>query len=140
MLFAIKISHRQLLLVNTNVTVDEEWQERLHILDDARKLKQLAEYFMHPEKTVKNDRTATARCFFDRPSAPDRVSEEEAEEQARIFEDLKALKKLAIDYMHPEMPVVTTDPTATARCFFDRPSAGRTYFGRGSRGAGPHPC
>jgi hypothetical protein len=79
---------------------------------------------MHPElPMVTTDSTATARCYFDRPSAPDRISEEEAEEQARIFENLKALKQLAIDYMHPEVPVVTTDPTATARCYFDRASA-----------------
>jgi hypothetical protein len=25
--------------------------------------------------------------------------------------------------MHPELPVVTADPTATACCYFDRPSA-----------------
>jgi hypothetical protein len=49
--------------------------------------------------------------------------EEEAEDQDRILEDLKALKKLAVDYMHPELPVVTTDPTDTNRCYFDRSSA-----------------
>ena len=102
---------------------DEEWNERLRILEDAKTLKKLAVFFLHPEKPVEVSPEATARCFFDRPSAPERVSVEEAEEMHNIMEDVKALKKLAVDYLHPERPVVTTDPAATARCFFDRPSA-----------------
>jgi len=43
-------------------------------------------------------------------------------ERKRILADSNALKKLAIDYLHPEQPVVVTEPTVF----------GRNYFGRGS--------
>merc|ERR1712007_127213 len=50
---------------------------------------------------------------------------EEAEERAMALADAVALKKLAVDYMHPELGVVTSDPTANARCYFDRASTPR---------------
>jgi hypothetical protein len=50
---------------------------------------------------VTTDPTAATRCFFDRPSAPDHL-EEEAEEQAASWRMWRL--KLAIDYMHPELP------------------------------------
>ena len=33
-------------------------------------LKQMASYYHHPEAPVAVDGFATARCYFDRPSAP----------------------------------------------------------------------
>jgi len=33
------------------------------------------------------------------------------------------MKKLAVDYMHPEVGVRTSDPTAYGRNFYNRPSA-----------------
>jgi hypothetical protein len=96
--------------------------ERLRVLDDARKLKQLAAAFLYPERPVVTvDETACARNYFDRATAP--LPEEESEEQASIFEDAMALKKLAVDYAHPEKPVVTTDETACGRSYFNRASA-----------------
>eukprot|EP01083_Nonionella_stella_P257486 881316_1 len=93
-------------------------------LADATALKKLAIDYMHPEiPVVTTDATSTARCYFDRASAPEQESVEEAEESAMVLADAAALKKLAIDYMHPEIPVVTTDATSTARCYFDRASA-----------------
>jgi hypothetical protein len=100
---------------------DEEWNERLAILEDARKLRQLAEFFLQPEKPVAVDATAAARCYFDRPSAP--KPEEEDSERDRILEDLKQLKKLAVDCLHPELPAETTDPFACGRNYYTRPSA-----------------
>lgn len=102
--------------------IDEEWNERLRILEDARQLKRCAAFFVHPEAPILVDGTGCARCYFDRPSAPDRMSPEEAEEQALVLNELLALKKLAVDYMHPEAGV-QVDATASARCYFDRPSA-----------------
>ena len=102
---------------------DVDVDERLCILRESRKLKMLADFFLHPEKPVQSDATACARCYFDRPSAPQHESMEEADEAARILKDAKALKKLAVDYQHPERPVETSDATACARCYFDRPSA-----------------
>merc|ERR1712007_383575 len=93
-------------------------------LADAVALKKLAVDYMHPELgVVTSDPTATARCYFDRASAPEQESIEEAEERAMALADAVALKKLAVDYMHPELGVVTSDLTATARCYFDRASA-----------------
>merc|ERR1712154_349137 len=86
--------------------------------------KQLAVDYAHPEiGVVTTDPTATARCYFDRPSAPEQESIEEMKYREQVLADAAALKQLAVDYAHPEIGVVTTDPTATARCYFDRPSA-----------------
>jgi hypothetical protein len=103
---------------------DEFLAERLCVLQDAKKLKQLAVMFSHPEEPVKTtDPCAYGRNFFSRPSAPEQESLEEAEERARILQDAQLLKKYAVDYAHPELPVVTTDPTACGRNYFDRASA-----------------
>jgi len=100
---------------------DEEMMERLRVLDDARKLKQLAQAFLYPERpVVTTSETACARNYFNRASAPDASMEEE---RARILEDVAALKKLAVDYAHPEISVVTTDENACGRNYFDRASA-----------------
>jgi uncharacterized protein YqiB (DUF1249 family) len=93
-------------------------------LEDAAALKQLAVDYAHPElPVVTSDPTATARCYFDRASAPEQEDMEEIEYRRQVLEDAAALKQLAVDYAHPELPVVTSDPTATARCYFDRASA-----------------
>jgi len=109
-----------------SAVLEEEWEEaeeRARILAEAKALKQVAVDYLHPELPVfTTDPTATARCYFDRASAPV-VDPEEQEERERVLADAMALKKLAIDYRHPEMPVVTTDAAATARCFFDRADA-----------------
>ncbi len=102
----------------------EEEDYRRQVLADAAALKQLAVDYAHPELgVVASDPTATARCYFDRASAPEQEDEEEAEYRQQVLADAKALKELAVDYAHPEIGVATSDPTATARCYFDRPSA-----------------
>ncbi len=102
----------------------EDMEERMMILEDAQKLRDAARQYLHPELGVESsDPTASARCYFDRASAPEQESVEDAEERAMALADAAALKKLAVDYMHPELGVVTSDPTATARCYFDRASA-----------------
>ena len=102
---------------------EEDFDERLLILKESRKLKRLADFFAHPEKKVHSDGAAFGRCYFDRPSAPMQEPAEEREERSAILKDMKALKKLAVDYRHPELPVETSDDTACARCYFDRASA-----------------
>jgi hypothetical protein len=98
--------------------------ERLRILDESRQLHQLAVGYLHPEGPVEiTDQFATGRNYFTRPSAPAYEDEEETAERSLILEDLKELKKLAVDYLHPERPVVTTDPCVTGRNYFTRPSA-----------------
>jgi len=86
-------------------------------------LKKLAQDYLQPERQVVVDALATCRNQFDRPSAPETESCDEAEERAQILADAAALKKLAVDYLHPELPVVTSDPTACGRNYFDRASA-----------------
>eukprot|EP00559_Dactyliosolen_fragilissimus_P009451 CAMPEP_0184861158 /NCGR_PEP_ID=MMETSP0580-20130426/5921_1 /TAXON_ID=1118495 /ORGANISM="Dactyliosolen fragilissimus" /LENGTH=193 /DNA_ID=CAMNT_0027358561 /DNA_START=55 /DNA_END=633 /DNA_ORIENTATION=+ len=97
--------------------------ERKSILEDARKLKFLAEAYLHPEKSVSVESTATARCFFDRFSSPSQETKEDINERAQILADAVNLMKLARDYLHPEIGVETTDPAAYSRNYFNRPSA-----------------
>jgi hypothetical protein len=99
---------------------EEEEEERALILAELAALKKLANDYRHPEVGVKGD--YSTRCYFDRYSAPEVVSQEEAEEQAQIMADLAALKKSAVDYYHPEIGVTTSDATAMGRNYFDRPS------------------
>jgi hypothetical protein len=100
--------------------IDEDWEERLRILEDARQLKEIATHYLHPEEPVSS--VLGARCFFDRASAPPCLSKEEADELSCILDDAKALKESAIDYFHPEIGVVTKDPTAFGRNYFSRAS------------------
>ena len=98
--------------------------EREQILQDMKDLKKLAVDYLHPELPVKtSDPCATGRNYFARPSAALYEEEEEALERERILADASALKKLAVDYLHPEVPVMTTDPFATGRNYFSRASA-----------------
>jgi len=106
------------------VLCKEAAEAHAQIFSDEAALEQLAKDYMHPELPVRTtDPAATARCYFDRASAPEVLCKEAAEAHAQILSDEAALERLAKDYMHPELPVVTTDPAATARCYFDRPSA-----------------
>ncbi|EJK43715.1 hypothetical protein THAOC_37805, partial [Thalassiosira oceanica] len=100
----------------------EEAEERAAILADAAKLKESAESYLRPEKPVAASSEVFGRNYFDRASAPEVESKEEADERARILADAAALKELATDYSRPEKPV-TVDPAVFGRCYFDRPSA-----------------
>ena len=44
-------------------------------------------------------------------------------ERRQILSDARALRHLAIAFLHPELPVVTSDAAARARCYFNRASA-----------------
>jgi hypothetical protein len=101
----------------------EAEEERKLILADAKNLKELAEWYLHPENpVVSSDATASARNYFARPSAPEQEDEAIEEERERILEEMKQLKTTAEWYMHPEKPVAV-DSTACGRDFFSRPSA-----------------
>ncbi|VEU45059.1 unnamed protein product [Pseudo-nitzschia multistriata] len=103
----------------------EDEMERKLILADAKNLKELADFYLHPEKpVVSTDATACGRNFFTRPSAPEYEDDEDDidEERELILEEMKQLKTTAGWYMHPEKPVAV-DSTACGRNFFTRPSA-----------------
>eukprot|EP00978_Attheya_sp_CCMP212_P029379 scaffold104189_cov53-Attheya_sp.AAC.1 len=103
---------------------DEEFVlERMRILEETKKLGQLARAVLHPEDPVQVAPWATGRCYFDRPSAPPRESVEEAEERMLILADAMALQQAAHDYLHPEMGVTSNDPTSFGRNYFNRASA-----------------
>jgi hypothetical protein len=97
-------------------------------LEEAKLLKKFAVDYLHPElPVVTTDGTACGRNYFVRASAPEQETEEEAEERDRVLEEAKLLKKFAVDYLHPEVAIETTDPMACARCFFDRASAKKAH-------------
>jgi len=102
---------------------DEFLAERRTILEEARKLSEMAGMYYHPEAPVVSDATACARCFFSRYSAPVSDLDEVEEERQLILADAKQLKKLAVWHMHPEKPVESSDATAFGRNYFNRPSA-----------------
>uniref|UniRef100_A0A7S4MST3 Uncharacterized protein n=1 Tax=Odontella aurita TaxID=265563 RepID=A0A7S4MST3_9STRA len=102
---------------------DEFLLERLRILADSRALRNVAAHFAHPEAPVRSSPERFGRNYFDRAGAPEREDAADAEEAAAALADAVALKRVAADYSRPEVGVAVGDPAATARCFFDRPSA-----------------
>jgi len=102
---------------------DEEFLAK-PILEEAKELKHFADDNLHPEvHVVMTDPLACFTNYFDRPLAPSPTNADEVEEFERILEEAKQLKRLAVNYLHPELRIVTTDPTACGRNFFDCPSA-----------------
>ena len=123
-----------MLTVHESKTVAAMWKD----VDD---LKRLARHFLHPEIGMNHNGkqcdenndgvvcvdvpTATARCYFDRPSAPQTLSRSDADGVCAVLADAKALSKLAMDYMHPEVGLggPCCDGTVYGRNYFNRPSA-----------------
>jgi len=101
--------------------LDEDQEERNQVLADAKNLKEVAGWYANPEQPVKSDGFATARSYFTRPSAPEQ-EEEDSEEIKQVLADATELKKLAVDYLHPEKPAVSSKINCV-RNFFDRASA-----------------
>jgi uncharacterized Rossmann fold enzyme len=103
---------------------DEFLAERRRILGDARALKSLAVAFLHPEAPVNTtDGAVFGRNYFNRASAPEVEDDEFADERAEVLAEAAALKKLAVDYMHPEVGVTNVDGAAFGRNYFNRASA-----------------
>jgi hypothetical protein len=103
---------------------EEDANERAMVLADAAQLKQIADWYLHPEKpVVTSDPTACARNFFERVTAPETEDDDYMEEHDRILAELSELKKVAGWYNHPEKPVACEDPCAYGRNYFERASA-----------------
>eukprot|EP00568_Trieres_chinensis_P018109 CAMPEP_0183329386 /NCGR_PEP_ID=MMETSP0160_2-20130417/84767_1 /TAXON_ID=2839 ORGANISM="Odontella Sinensis, Strain Grunow 1884" /NCGR_SAMPLE_ID=MMETSP0160_2 /ASSEMBLY_ACC=CAM_ASM_000250 /LENGTH=528 /DNA_ID=CAMNT_0025497577 /DNA_START=57 /DNA_END=1643 /DNA_ORIENTATION=+ len=102
---------------------EETADEAEDVMDDVAMLKRAAYDYLHPEAPVAVDPTCFGRNYFDRPSAKEREDEEDAEEREAILAEAAALRKLAMDYAHPEAPVKAVDPTCFGRNYFNRPSA-----------------
>jgi hypothetical protein len=103
---------------------DELADERAEVLAEAAALKKLAVDYMHPEVGVTSvDGAAFGRNYFNRASAPETEDDELADERAEVLAEAAALKKLAVDYMHPEVGVTSVDGAAFGRNYFNRASA-----------------
>jgi hypothetical protein len=103
---------------------EDDAEERAQVLADAAALKKLAVDHMHPEVGVTSaDGACFGRNYFDRPSAHETEEDDFADERAEILEEAAALKKLAADYMHPEVGITAADATLFGRNYFSRPSA-----------------
>jgi len=107
-----------------DLEIEAFFGERRMILEDAKMLKSYAVFHLHPERKVETkDSFSFGRNFFDRYSAHEKETFDEAEERAVILEETKALKKFATFHLHPEDPVQETDVNACGRNYFSRPSA-----------------
>merc|ERR1712238_400789 len=86
-------------------------------------LKKAAADYAHPEMGIMMlDCTVFGRNYFNRFSAPE-VVDEDIEEQGQVLADVRALKKAAVGYAHPEVEVVTSDPSVYGCNYFNRVSA-----------------
>merc|ERR1712161_61268 len=102
---------------------DEDMEEKAMILVEAIALKKATIDYAHPEFEVTiSDPSVYGRNYFNRLSAPE-FEVEDIEEQAQVLVDVRALKKAAIDYAHPEAGVMTSDPSVYSRNYFNRLSA-----------------
>jgi len=102
----------------------KEAAERALVLAEAAALKKSAVDYMCPEIGVTSAAGAVSgRNYFNRYSAPETEEDDLADESAEILAEAAALKKLATNYMHPEVGVTATDGTAFGRNFFNRYSA-----------------
>merc|ERR1712194_489829 len=102
---------------------DEDMEEKAMILAEAIALKKAAVDYAHPEFEVSASDPSVYGCnYFNRLSAPE-VEVEDIKEKAQVLADVRALKKAAVDYAHPEVEVVTSDPSVYGRNYFNRVSA-----------------
>merc|ERR1712241_700579 len=68
-----------------------------------------------------SDPSVYGRNYFNCLSSMSEVEgNEDIEEQAQILADVRALKKSAVDYAHPEVGVTTSDPTLYGCNYFNR--------------------
>merc|ERR1712238_468419 len=102
---------------------DEDIEEQAQVLADVRALKKAAVDYAHPEAGVMTSDPSVYGCnYFNRVSVPE-VEDEDVEEKAMILVEAIALKKAAIDYVHPEFEVTISDPSVYSRNYFNRVSA-----------------
>merc|ERR1712157_663357 len=78
--------------------------------------------YLHPEKPVEMDPTGSGRNYFSRASASEQEEDEYADDREIILEEMKELKELSAQFMHPEKPI-EMDAAASGRNYFSRASA-----------------
>merc|ERR1712161_106289 len=132
--------------VREGCVVQDMEDERKCILADAKNLKKLAIDYLLPElPVVVTEPNMFGRNYFGRASAPTEYDDDDnflttlsrvregcvvqdmEDERKCILADAKNLNKLAIDYLHPELPVVVNEPNMFGRNYFGRASAPTEY-------------
>jgi len=96
--------------------------ERKQVLAEAKQLKEVASWYLQPEKPIAVDSNAFGRNYFSRFSAPEQEDADDIEERELILAEVNELKKVADWYRNPEKKV-TVYSTAFGRNYFNRPSA-----------------
>jgi len=64
-----------------------------------------------------------SRCYFERASAPETVTKDEADAIVESLSEATLIKKLASDFVHPENQVNTTDAFSFGRNYFTKCSS-----------------
>jgi len=100
-----------------SVESKEEADERAQALAEARLLKEQTTNYYCPEKKVTVE-SFGSRCYFERASAPETVTKDEADAKADLLSDATLIKKLAIDFVHPENQVKSADAFSFGRNYF----------------------
>merc|ERR1711957_243323 len=96
------------------------------VLAEVAALKKSAMAYLHPEVGVAVRDATCGRNYFNRPSAPEVESNEDADERALVLAEAMALKKSAVDYTSPEVGVTSVAGACFGRNYFDRYSAPET--------------
>merc|ERR1712166_189357 len=87
------------------------------VLADVAALKELATDYHHPEVGVESvDSTCFGRNYF---NSLDVDESNDDNERKAVLAEVSALKKLAVDYHHPEVGVEFVDPTCFGRNYFN---------------------
>jgi hypothetical protein len=105
----------------SNYTEEME-AERKQVLAEAKQLKEVASWYLQPEKPIAVDSTSFGRNYFSRISAQEQEDVDDIEERELILAEVNELKKVADWYRNPEKEV-TVYSTACGRNYFNRPSA-----------------
>merc|ERR1711865_894856 len=97
---------------------DDLEEEGERVLAEAVELKKVAGWHLHPEKPVASSSINCASNYFKRAQVT-KKDDDDLEERERVLEEVAELKKIAIDYFHPEKPVAPSSVNCS-RNYFNR--------------------
>ncbi|GMH85897.1 hypothetical protein TL16_g10375 [Triparma laevis f. inornata] len=100
-----------------SVEEEDEQEERRQILATAAEMKKIASWYLHPSEPLETSPMASARCYFDRASAVEQETKENADDRAEALEAAKEMSKVVSWFTNPSQPVEVS-PMASAHCTF----------------------
>jgi len=100
-----------------SVEEEDEQEERRQILATAAEMKKIASWYLHPSQPLETSPMASARCYFDRASAVEQETKENADDRAEALEAAKEMSKVVSWFTNPSQPVEVS-PMASAHCTF----------------------